>query len=175
MKGNNFQGVIMQGVGLLFIGISTIFFSVLIGFFKTLTSSSGTLAPWVGLPQVVPVTPLIIWVVMILLGVVAIGAGEKSMLEKPGKYADFMLIGIGMLFLGISVVFLLCYPGILRVLNEHQRPRGLHRLGSNHPCHPVNHLGDDYDFECCQYRRRRRPHRQEKRFTGRDPNPQLIQ
>ena len=66
MKGNNFQGVIMQGVGLLFIGISTIFFSVLIGFFKTLTSSSGTLAPWVGLPQVVPVTPLIIWVVMIL-------------------------------------------------------------------------------------------------------------
>jgi hypothetical protein len=105
MKGNNFQGVIMQGVGLLFIGISTIFFSVLIGFFKTLTSSSGTLAPWVGLPQVVPVTPLIIWVVMILLGVVAIGAGEKSMLEKPGKYADFMLIGIGMLFLGISVVF----------------------------------------------------------------------
>ena len=37
MKGNNFQGVIMQGVGLLFIGISTIFFSVLIGFFKTLT------------------------------------------------------------------------------------------------------------------------------------------
>ena len=99
-----YSGVIMQGVGLLFIGISTIFFSVLIGFFKTMVGS-GISSTWVGLPQVVPVTPLIIWVVMILLGVVAIGAGEKSLLTQPGKYADFMLVGIGMLFLGISVVF----------------------------------------------------------------------
>ena len=56
-----YSGVIMQGVGLLFIGISTIFFSVLIGFFKTMVGS-GISSTWVGLPQVVPVTPLIIWV-----------------------------------------------------------------------------------------------------------------
>ena len=161
MEGNsNIQGVIMQGVGLLFIGISTIFFSVLIGFFKTMVGS-GISSTWVGLPQVVPVTPLIIWVVMILLGVVAIGAGEKSLLTQPGKYADFMLVGIGMLFLGISVVFFSVTLGFFTSLMATSGLSRLHRTRADYPRDPVNHLGDGNDPVRCQHRRRRLPDGQE--------------
>ena len=71
----------LVGIGMLFLGISVVFFSVTLGFFTSLMATSG-LSQFTGLAQIIPVTPLIIWVMVMILSVVNIGAGGYRMAKK---------------------------------------------------------------------------------------------
>jgi hypothetical protein len=109
MKGlmnSKYSSLILIGIGQLMFGISTIFFQVSLGFFDTLVSRNNT--AYTGLSQVIPITPLIVWVVVFLLGIMATSVGGFQQIKKSaaGNAMDsWILIGVSILMFGISTIF----------------------------------------------------------------------
>ncbi len=106
LMSSKYSSLIMIGIGQLMFGIATIFFSVSLGFFVTLVARNNT--AYTGVDQVVPITPLLAWVIIFLLGIMTTAVGGWSAIKKgaSGSQLDsWVLIGVSVLMFGISTIF----------------------------------------------------------------------